>query len=73
MAYTKKKKGTPSGAPPSTLQKEEPSAKVLSLRLPVPLRQTAERYADATGLSLNGLLCVSLADYLASRGYQVKK
>lgn len=72
MAFQKKKSGPPKKEPSSPLPKEEPSAKVLSLRLPPPLREAAEKYADATGLSLNGLLCVSLADYLASRGHQVK-
>lgn len=72
MAFQKKKSGTPKKEPSPSPPKEEPSAKVLSLRLPPPLREAAERYADATGLSLNGLLCVSLADYLASRGHQVK-
>lgn len=65
MAPNKKKVGPP--------QKEEPLAKVLSLRLPVPLRGSAERYADATGVSLNGLMCIALADYLSARGYQVKQ
>lgn len=64
MAINKKK-----GTPP----KEEPlSTKVLSLRLPPPLRATADRYADSIGISLNGLACIALAEYLASRGYQVK-
>lgn len=43
-----------------------------SLRLPPPLRTAADKYADATGVSLNGLVCIALADYLASRGYRVK-
>lgn len=72
MATNKTKGRKPNTTPPSPSPKEEASVKVLSLRLPVPLREAAERYADATGLSLNGLLCVSLADYLASRGHQVK-
>lgn len=45
-----------------------PSA--FSLRLPPPLRDAAEAYSEMTGVSLNGLLCVALADYLASRGYR---
>lgn len=43
-----------------------------SVRLPENLRIAAKSYADSTGLSLNGLLCVALADYLASRGIRVK-
>lgn len=46
--------------------------KALSLRLPESLRESADRYAEATGLSLNGLICVALADYLATRGHRVK-
>lgn len=72
MAISKKKGGPPKKEPSCILLEEPPSAKVLSLRLPPPLREAAERYADATGLSLNGLLCVALTDYLACRGHQVK-
>lgn len=71
MSFDKKKRRAPSIKPPSN-SPEEPPAKVLSLRLPAPLRTAADRYADSTGVSLNGLLCIALADYLASRGYQVK-
>ena len=42
-----------------------------SLRLPDQLRQAAQRCADSTGVSLNGLVCTALADYLTSRGYRV--
>lgn len=44
----------------------------LTVRLPPPLRTEADRYSDATGVSLNGLICIALADYLASRGHKVK-
>ena len=40
-------------------------------RLPDQLRQAAQRCADSTGVSLNGLVCTALADYLTSRGYRV--
>lgn len=59
---TKAPQPTPDSAPPSTF----------SLRLPPALRIAADRYADGTGVSLNGLVCIALADYLASRGHQVK-
>lgn len=49
-----------------------PSAVVFSLRLPASLRVAADKYASSTGVSLNGLVCIALADYLASRGHQVK-
>ena len=48
-----------------------PPPAAFSLRMPPPLRLAAEKYADSTGLSLNGLLCVALTDYLASRGHKV--
>lgn len=72
MAFNKKKGGPPKKEPSCALPEEPTPAKVLSLRLPPPLREAAERYADSTGLSLNGLLCVALADYLATRGHQVR-
>ena len=53
-------------------QKKKSPPSALSLRLPESLRENAARYAEATGLSLNGLVCVALADYLASRGQQQK-
>ena len=55
-----------------SIEKEPVPPASLTVRLPPPLRTTADRYADATGVSLNGLVCIALADYLASRGHQVK-
>jgi len=55
-----------------SIEKEPVPPAALTVRLPPPLRITADRYADATGVSLNGLVCIALADYLASRGHQVK-
>lgn len=57
-----KKKTAP--APP-------PTASAFSLRLPDQLRQSAQKCAESTGVSLNGLVCIALADYLTSRGYRV--
>lgn len=67
MANNRKKNPTPQK--PS---QNEPPSGAFSLRLPVPLRVAADRYADATGVSLNGLVCIALADYLAARGHQVR-
>lgn len=64
-----RKKGNQDQQP---LPKEPPPPGTLSLRLPAPLRIAADRYADATGVSLNGLVCIALADYLTYRGHQVK-
>lgn len=72
MGFQKRNAGPPKKESSSPLPDETPSARVLSLRLPPPLREVAERYADATGLSLNGLLCVALTDYLASRGHKIR-
>lgn len=49
-----------------------PPSGAFSLRLPAPLRDAANKYADATGVSLNGLVCIALADYLADRGQKVR-
>ena len=57
-----KKKTAP--APP-------PPASAFSLRLPDQLRQAAQQCAESTGVSLNGLVCIALADYLTTRGYRV--
>ena len=39
----------------------------MTVRLPDPLHLEARRYADALGLSVNGLLAVALRDYLDGR------
>lgn len=49
----------------------QPGLKNTSLRLPPKLSDLAQQCADASGLSMNGLICSALADYLASRGYKV--
>lgn len=72
MNNNRKTKGQPSKPSPSTPPKDSPSSGVFSLRLPTPLRVAADKYASSTGVSLNGLVCIALADYLASRGHQVK-
>lgn len=54
------------------VEKEITPPAALTVRLPSPLRVAADRYADGTGVSLNGLICIALADYLSSRGHQVK-
>ena len=58
--------------PPQKKTAPSPPPAAFSLRLPDQLRQeTAQRCADSTGVSLNGLVCTALADYLTSRGYRV--
>jgi len=54
------------------VEKEPAPPASLTIRLPSPLRIAADSYADSTGVSLNGLVCIALADYLASRGHRVK-
>lgn len=57
-------------APAASSPKEAPVAP-LSLRLPEKLRAQAVLCSDTTGLSMNGLICIALADYLAERGYKI--
>ena len=45
--------------------------KTVTLRVPDPLYGFAQQCSQASGLSLNGLLCSALADYLSDRGYPV--
>jgi len=45
--------------------------KNVSLRVPDGLYGLAHQCAQASGLSLNGLICSALSDYLVSRGYPV--
>lgn len=61
-------KPAPKGAAPP-LPAQDP--KTVSLRLPGKLSDLAHQCAESSGLSLNGLICTALADYLASRGYKV--
>lgn len=52
----------------SAKQLVDTSPSVFSLRLPSNLRAVADAYADGTGVSLNGLICIALVDYLGTRG-----
>jgi predicted HicB family RNase H-like nuclease len=45
--------------------------KPVSLRLPGKMFDLAMQCGQASGLSLNGLVCTALADYLTQRGYDV--
>jgi predicted HicB family RNase H-like nuclease len=45
--------------------------KNISLRLPGKLSDLAQQCSESSGLSLNGLICAALADYLRERGYKV--
>ena len=58
-------------APPQKKDRPISAPGRLLSRLPDQLRQAAQRCADSTGVSLNGLVCTALADYLTSRGYRV--
>lgn len=51
---------------------KKPPSGAFSLRIPPALRIAADKYADATGVSLNGLVCIALADYLSSRGHKTR-
>ena len=62
------KRTTQTPAPPPPLA---PESKNVSLRIPGKLSDLAQQCAEASGLSLNGLCCTALADYLTARGYSV--
>lgn len=51
---------------------QKPPTGAFSLRIPPALRIAADKYANATGVSLNGLVYIALADYLASRGHKTR-
>jgi hypothetical protein len=60
------KKKTPMPTPELGLE-----PKTVTLRIPDKLFGFAQQCSQASGLSLNGLICSALADYLSSRGYKV--
>jgi predicted HicB family RNase H-like nuclease len=62
-----RKKATPPSPPPAPACQ----TKSVSLRLPEKMADLAQQCAQTSGLSLNGLICSALADYLAARGYRV--
>lgn len=62
-----RKKASSPPAKSASVQDVHPPSGTFSLRLPPALRAAANKYADATGVSLNGLVCIALADYLAAR------
>jgi predicted HicB family RNase H-like nuclease len=67
MVNQRKKEGSTPKSSPSTLPVSPSTPGAFSLRLPPPLRTAADKYAESTGISLNGLVCIALADYLAAR------
>ena len=59
-------------SPTATPEEQAGSAtRLVSLRLPGKLQDTARSCAESCGIPLNGLICIALADYLSSRGYKV--
>jgi len=56
---------------PPILPETKPETKPVSLRLPGKMFDLAMQCGQASGLSLNGLICSALADYLTERGYDV--
>lgn len=57
--------------PPVQAASADPPAHVVSLRLPENLSAAARTCSALCGISLNALVCVALADYLDSKGYNV--
>ena len=68
MANSRKRNAPPLATPPT---EKTVHVSAFSLRLPDHLRAVAQQCADSTGISLNGLVCTALVDYLASRGFSV--
>ena len=56
-------------ADPSNDMSDELAARSLTLRLPERLHENARQFSASCGVSVNGLICIALADYLAARGY----
>ncbi len=52
-----------------SVENEEPIS--ISLRIPGRAARSARLCANDIGISLNGLICIALADYLHSKGYSV--
>lgn len=50
---------------------EKNASVTVSLRLPDTIKEAAQAYGDMIGVSLNGLLCTALVDYLAARGCKI--
>lgn len=50
---------------------EKNASVTVSLRLPDTIKEAAQSYCDMIGVSLNGLLCTALVDYLAARGCKI--
>lgn len=67
MVIKRKKASSAPTSSHSTLPISPSTPGAFSLRIPPALRAAANKYADETGVSLNGLVCIALADYLAAR------
>ena len=52
-------------------EQETPQQVSLSVRLPGPLAKASRRCSEATGISLNALVCVALSRYLQDLGYRI--
>lgn len=65
------KRKRPVSNPTPSPQVQEPTVTVFSLRIPDGLKKSAQDCAQSTGVSINGLICTALADYLSSRGYEI--
>ncbi len=50
---------------------ETPQQVSLSVRLPGPLAMASRQCSEATGISLNALVCVALSRYLQDLGYRI--
>ena len=58
-----------SGKNTPSAENEEPVS--ISLRIPGRLARSARLGAKDIGISVNGLICIALAEYLHSKGYPV--
>ncbi len=64
------RKSTNTNNAPKPVQ-ESPDQTAVSVRLPVRLAVAGRTCAETSGISMNALICVALADYLQNKGYRI--
>ncbi len=52
------------------VENEEPVS--ISLRIPGRTAKSARFCANEIGISLNGLICIALSDYLQNKGFRIR-
>ncbi len=52
-------------------RRHDSALKSVSLRLPPHLHDFTRECSESMGLSINGVICVALSDYLHNKGYSI--